>query len=253
MNVVRFCRQNSRAVYLLTVLVAVAGLVSVFQLPSNIYPPLTFPRIVILAHSGDLAPQNMLLSVTRPLEEAGRSALGARLVRSRTIRGAAEISVFFNPDMDMAYALQLVQSNVSEVRPDLPAMTDISIQRVTPASWPVLMMTLQGNVSGSDLRDYAYYDVRPIFTRVPGVSQVEVQASNVREVSVIVDPQKMLAHRLSLPEISDRLRDTNEVTSVGRLDKDYSRFLVLATGQYQNLDEIRETVVAIENQSPIRL
>ncbi len=253
MNVVRFCRQNSRAVYLLTGLIAVAGLVSVFQLPSNIYPPLTFPRIVILAHSGDLSPQNMLLTVTRPLEEAGRSALGARLVRSRTIRGAAEISVFFNPDMDMAYALQLVQTNISEARPDLPAMTDLSVERVTPASWPILMMMLQGDVPGADLRDYAFYNVRPIFNRVPGVSQVQVQASDVREVSVIVDPQKMLAHRLSLPDISNQLRDTNRVASVGRLDKDYSRFLVLANGQFRNLDDIRNTVVAVENQSPIRV
>ncbi|MGE5327419.1 MAG: efflux RND transporter permease subunit, partial [Deltaproteobacteria bacterium] len=167
--------------------------------------------------------------------------------------GAAAISVFFDPDMDMAYALQLVQANVSEVRPDLPANTNITVERVTPASWPVLMMTLQGDVPGSDLRDYAYYDVRPAFTSVTGVSTVEVQGSNIREVSVIVDPQKLLAHRLSLVDISDRLRDTNEITSVGRLDKDYSRYLVLASGQFSNLDDIRETVVAVENQSPIRL
>jgi len=69
MNVVRFCRQNRRAVYLLTAFLIIAGLVSAYRLPSGIYPELSFPRIVILAHSGDLSPQNMLLTVTRPLEE----------------------------------------------------------------------------------------------------------------------------------------------------------------------------------------
>ena len=98
-----------------------------------------------------------------------------------------------------------------------------------------------------------YYNLRPLFSRVPGVALVEVQASDTREVSVIVDPQKMLAHRLSLPEIADRLRATNNVTSVGRLDKDYSRYLVLATGQFTDLDDIRNTVVAVEGQTPIRL
>ena len=93
MNVVRFFRRNSRAVYLLTGLLLAAGLVSVFRLPSNIYPELSFPRIVILAHAGDLSPQNMLLTVTRPLEEEARTVLGVRRVRSRTIRGATEISV----------------------------------------------------------------------------------------------------------------------------------------------------------------
>ncbi len=253
MNVVQFCRRNSRAVYLLTGLLVVAGLVSVFRLPSNIYPELTFPRVVILVHSGDLSPENMLLTATRPLEEASRTVLGVRRVRSKTIRGAAEISVLFNPDMDMQYALQLIQAQVSQVGSSLPPSTEISVERITPTAWPILMLLLNGNVPDSDLRDYAYYSLRPLFSRVPGVSQVEVQASETREVSVIVDPQKMLAHRLSLPEIADRLRSTNDVTSVGRLDKDYSRYLVLATGQYTKLDDIRDTVVAVENQSPILL
>ncbi len=253
MNVVRFCRQNRRAVYLLTAFLIIAGLVSAFRLPSNIYPELSFPRIVILAHSGDLSPQNMLLTVTRPLEEAAKTVLGAQRVRSRTIRGAAEISVQFNSDMDMQYALQLMQARVSDVRGELPADAEISIERVTPTAWPILMMVLSGNVPGADLRDYAYYDLRPLFSRVPGVSLVEVQGSDQREVSVIVDPQKMLAHRLSLPDIADRLRATNQVNSVGRLDKDYSRYLVLATGQFHDLEEIRNTVVAVENEVPIRL
>ena len=253
MNVVRFCRENSRAIYLLAALLVVAGLVSVFRLPSNIYPELSFARIVILAHSGDLSPQNMLLTVTRPLEEAARTVLGARRVRSRTIRGATEISVLFNPDMDMQYALQLLQARISDVRTELPASTEVSIERITPTAWPILMLLLNGNVPDSDLRDYAYYDLRPLFSRVPGVALVEVQASETREVSVIVDPQKMLAHRLALPEIADRLRATNNVTSVGRLDKDYSRYLVLATGQFTSLDDIRNTVVAVEGQTPIRL
>jgi len=88
MNFVRFSRQNSRAVFLLTGFLLVAGVVAIFRLPSNIYPELTFPRVVSLAHSGDLSPQFMLLRVTRPLEESVTGVLGARRVRSKTIRGA---------------------------------------------------------------------------------------------------------------------------------------------------------------------
>jgi CzcA family heavy metal efflux pump len=253
MNVVQFVRRNSRAVYLLTALLMVAGLFSVFRLPSNIYPELSFPRIVILAHAGDLSPDNMLLTVTRPIEEGAREVPGVRRVQSETIRGATQISVLFNPDADMQYALQLMDAKVSDVRSELPAGTEISVERITPTAWPILMLTLNGNVPGSDLRDYAFYNLRPLFSRVPGVSQVEVQASDTREVSVIIDPRKMLAHRISLVDVADRLRATNGVASVGRLDKDYSRYLVLATGQFASLDDIRNTVVTVENQSPIRL
>ena len=253
MNVVRFCRQNRYAVYLLTVFLMLGGLYAVFTLPSNIYPELNFPRIVILAHSGDLAPDTMLLNVTRPLEEASSTVQGVRRVRSRTIRGACEISVLFAPDMDMQYALQLVQAHVSAERSGLPADTTLEVERVTPVVFPVLSLILNGNVPGRDLRDYAYYVLRPMFSRVPGVGQVEVMASDTREVSVIVDPQKLLAHRLSLVDVADRLRATNQVASVGRLQKDYQQYLVLTTAQFTNLEDIRNSVIAIEGQTPVLL
>ena len=253
MNVVRFCRQNRYAVYLLTAFVIAAGLFSIFRLPSNIYPELNFPRILILAHSGDLAPETMLLTVSRPLEEAASTVLGVRRVRSKVIRGSAEISVLFRPDMDMQYALQLVQARVSEARSSLPADTDILVERLTPAVFPVLSLILNGNVPSQDLRDHAFYVLRPLFSRVPGVGRVEVQATDTREVSVIVDPQKLLAHRLSLVDVAERLKLTNEVESIGRLQKDYEQYLVLSTSQFANLDDIRNAVIAVEGQAPVQL
>ncbi|MBZ5638262.1 MAG: efflux RND transporter permease subunit [Acidobacteriia bacterium] len=253
MNIVAFCRRNAYAVYLLTAFLTAAGLYAAFVLPSNIYPELNFPRIVILAHSGDLAPETMLPSVTRPLEEAASTVLGVRRVRSRTIRGSTEISVLFDPEMDMPYALQLLEARVGEARASLPAETETAVERVTPVVFPVFSLILNGDVPGADLRDYAYYVLRPLFSRVPGVGRVEVQATDTREVSVIVDPEKLLSHRLSLPEVADRLRATNGVASVGRLPKDYQQYLVLTTGLYTDLDPIRDTVVAVEGRTPIRL
>ena len=253
MNIVALCRRNRYAVYLLTAFLTIAGLMAIFRLPSNIYPELNFPRIVVLAHSGDLAPDTMLLTITRPIEESVSTVLGVRRVRSKTIRGDSEISVQFNPDMDMQYALQLVQANVSQVRASLPPNTEMQVDRVSPAVFPVLSLILNGNVPDADLRDDAYYILRPLFSRVPGVGLIQVQATDTREVSVIVDPQKMLAHKLSLVDLSNELKATNEVNSVGRLSKDYSQYLVLATSQFTNLDDIRNTVVAIENNVPIRV
>jgi len=220
MNVVAFCRRNSYAVYLLTAFLCIAGLLAVFRLPSNIYPELNFPRIVILAHSGDLSPDAMLLTVTRPLEEASSTAIGVHRVRSKTIRGNSEISILFNPEMDMQYALQIVQARVSDAQGALPPNTEIQVERVSPVVFPVLSLILNGNVPDAGLHDDAQYVLRPLFSRVPGVGLIQVQATDTREVSVIVDPQKALAHRLSLVDISNELKSTNQVTSVGRLSKD---------------------------------
>jgi len=253
MNLVRACRGNRYAVILLTLFLAGAGLAAMFQLPSNIYPETNFPRIMILAHSGDLDPQTMLLSVTRPLEEAAITVPGMQRVNSSTIRGAAQISVLFSSSTDMQAALQLVQGKVSQVENSLPANTQVDVERVSPTVFPVLSLILNGNVPASDLNDYATYVLAPMFSRVSGVGGIEVQASDMREVSVIVNPQKLLARHLSLVDVADRLRATNQVESVGKLQKDYQQYLLLANSQFQNLDDIRNTVVAVDGQTPVRL
>jgi multidrug efflux pump subunit AcrB len=123
-NIVAFAAHHARTVVLGTVLVVGAGLVSAWNLPSSIYPPLEFPRIVIIARSGTLPSQSMMLTVTRPIETAVMEVPGIRRVRSTSIRGATEISAQFDPATDMVLALQQVQNRVAEVRGELPADTD---------------------------------------------------------------------------------------------------------------------------------
>jgi CzcA family heavy metal efflux pump len=253
MNVVRVCRDNRYAVYLITALLFSAGLWAIFNLPSNIYPEVNFPRIMILAHSGDLPPDSMLISVTRPLEQAAMEVQGVHRVNSKTIRGGSEISVLFNPDADMQYSLQLLQGSVNEARGDLPDGTDIQVERVSPTVFPVLSLILNGDVPGADLRDQAYYVLRPLISRIPGVGIIEVQATDTRQIQVVVDPQKLVAHRLSLVDVADRLKATNEVTSVGKLPKNYLQYLILTTGQFTSLDQISNTVIDTQGTTPVHL
>jgi len=253
MNLVRFCRHNSRAVFLLTAALVLAGLISLYQLPSNIYPELNFPRIVVLVHSGDLSPDAMLLTITRPIEEQVSTVLGARRVRSLTIRGGTQISILFNDGTDMQQALQLVQARVNEAHASLPPDTEIEVERLTPTVWPILSLVLNGNVPDADLSDFAIYNLRPAISRVEGVGRVEVDATDTREISVIVDPQKAVAQRLSLTEIGDRLAATNTVASVGRLDENYRQYLLLANSQYKSIDDIANTIVSTDPANPVRL
>ena len=134
MNIVRSSRENRFAVYLITAMLFGAGdLTDISTSRKQYYPEVNFPRIMILVHSGDLPPDTMLLSVTRPLEEAAMTVQGVYRVRSKTSRGASEISVLFNSDADMQYSLQLLQGSVNEARTELPATTQLCrIERRIP-------------------------------------------------------------------------------------------------------------------------
>src|SRR5215510_4394475 len=127
----------SRTIGLVAAALVAGGVLAARALPSGIYPPLQFPRIVIVAHSGTLPPQSMSLIVTRPIEQAIMAVPGIYRVRSRSIRGAAEISAQFNPSTDMIVALQTVQNRISEINSELPAGTALQVERMTPEVFPV--------------------------------------------------------------------------------------------------------------------
>ena len=116
--------RQRRVVYLALGLLTAAGAWFALHLPSAIYPELQFQRIQVVAEGSSLGARQMVFSVTRPVEEAISIVPGVERVTSRTIRGAAELSIYFDAHTDMGYALQLVRARVSQIQNDLPAGLD---------------------------------------------------------------------------------------------------------------------------------
>ncbi len=253
MNAAALAMRHSRAAALLAAALVVGGVIAAFALPSSIYPPLQFPRIAIVAHSGTLPPQSMSLIVTRPIEQVVMAVPGVRRVRSRSIRGAAEISAQFDPSTDMVTALQMVQNRVAEITGDLPMGTQLQIERMTPAIFPVFILSMTGSLPTPDLYDYANFVVKPELARVPGAGTIEVQASDTREIEVILDPAKLTAASLTVVDVSDALNRQNTILPVGRFAESGLQHLTLASGLWKNADDIANAPVKMKNGATIRI
>jgi len=253
MNAAALVMRQSRAAALLAAALVVGGALAAFSLPSSIYPPLQFPRIAIVAHSGTLPPQSMSLIVTRPIEQVVMAVPGVRRVRSRSIRGAAEISAQFDPTTDMIVALQMVQNRVAEITGDLPPGTGMQIERMTPAIFPVFILSMTGSLPTADLFDYANFVVKPELARVPGSGTIEVQASDTREIEVILDPAKLTASGLTVVDVSDALKAQNTVLPVGRFQESGLQHLTLASGLWKNPEEIARAPVLMKNGATVRV
>jgi CzcA family heavy metal efflux pump len=252
-NVAALALRHSRAIGLLAAALVISGGLAAFALPSGIYPPLQFPRIVIVAHAGTLPPQSMSLIVTRPIEQVVMAVPGVRRVRSKSIRGASEISAQFDPSTDMIVALQMVQNRMAEINGDLPPDTELQIERMTPAIFPVFILSLTGTLPTPDLYDYANFVVKPEIARVPGAGIIDVQASDTREIEVILDPAKLAAAELTVVDVSDALKAQNTVLPVGRFQEAGLQHLTLATGLWKNADQIAQAPVKIKNGATIRV
>jgi CzcA family heavy metal efflux pump len=245
MKIAEAAISHRRAILLMIVILMAAGIYSALRLPSGIYPEVNFPRIVIIAEAGDLSTGNMLLAVTRPIEESVSGVLGLNRIRSKTIRGESELSLLFLPHADMEIALQQVQAKISEARTVLPAETVLTVERITPAVFPVMIFHLSGpGMSPADLRDYAQYTVKPTLSRIPGVGQVGVLGDTVREIEVVVDVQKLLANHLTMEQVNTAIRKANAIEAVGRLDKDYKQHLILMSSEISAEQNIGNIILA---------
>ncbi len=232
-----------RFVYLVVGLLSVAGIYGATQLPSAIYPELAFPRILVVAEGSSLGARQMVFSVTRPIEEAISIVPGVTRVRSRSIRGSAEISVTFADNADMMFALQQVQARVNEVRPQLPADIDIVVERMTPSLFPILSYNLEGGDPGA-LYDIALYQLKPLISRVPGVGRVDVQGSDIREVEVVADPARLASQRLTYDDLANAIIQGTGVSAVGRVAQDYKQYLIVSSQEAHTPEDIANVVVA---------
>jgi CzcA family heavy metal efflux pump len=252
-NIAALALRQSRAIGLLAVALVVSGVLAARALPSAIYPPLQFPRIVIVAHSGTLPPRSMSLIVTRPIEQVVMAVPGVRRVRSKSIRGASEISAQFAPSTDMVVALQMVQNRVAEITGELPAGTDLRVERMTPEIFPVFILSLTGSLPTPDLFDFANLVVKPELARIPGSGIIEVQASDTREIEVIVDPAKLNAAGLTVVDVSDALKAQNTILPVGRFQESGLQHLTLASGLFNDLDGIAQAPIKVTGSATIRV
>ena len=253
MNAAALALRHSRAAVLLAVALVAGGIIAARALPSSIYPPLEFPRIVIVAHSGTLPPQSMSLIVTRPIEQVVMAVPGIRRVRSKSIRGASEISAQFDPATDMVTALQMVQNRVAEITGDLPPGTQMQIERMTPAIFPVFILSITGTLPTPELYDYANFVIKPELARVPGAGTIEVQASDTREIQVILDPARLTAAGLTVVDVSEALKNQNTVLPVGRFAESGLQHLALASGLWKNTDDIANAPVLVKNAATLRV
>jgi hypothetical protein len=103
---------------------------------------------------------------------------------------------------------------VGELRGELPGGTELEVERLTTSAFPILSYNVTGGLPEADLRDYAFYVVRPAIARVPGVGRVEVLSSDTREIQVVTQPPRLLASGLTVHDVADALKASNQVTPV---------------------------------------
>ncbi|MGA7979563.1 MAG: efflux RND transporter permease subunit [Chromatiaceae bacterium] len=254
MTIAGWAASHRRSILFLLAALAVAGAASALRLPVALFPHVNFPRIAIELEAGDRPGEQMVIAVTRPVEQAVRSVPGVQEIRSTTSRGTADLSVNFAWGTDMALALQQVDSAVGQVTPSLPSGTSYTARRMDPTVYPVAAYSLISKKENQvRLHDIAQYQLVPLLSSIDGVAHIGVLGGDVAEYRVDVDPAQLRAYGLTLHDVVSTLSAANVLKAVGRLEDHYKLFLLLSDTRFRNLDQIGHSVITSGTNGVVQL
>lgn len=249
-----FYQVFTKPILFIGLLLLVAGIFSYTRMQTNLFPEVLFPRITIIADAGQLPVDRMMITVTKPLESAVKKVRGVTIVKSNTSRGNSTIEVYFEWGLDTYAQKTQIESRINEIKSYLPPGVNLSVEAMNQSLFPVYGFTL-GSKKHSQvaLRDKANLLVRPVFSQVPGISNVIVRGGKAKEIIVIPDPVKMTSLGININTIITAFNNNNFVLSNGNLS-DYNRlYLSLTDTRVNDIDELYQIIIKNDGNRTVRL
>ncbi len=249
-----FFVSHKNPVVVILVIILLAGVFTYSKMQSSLFPEVTFPKIKIIADCGLQPVGKMMVTVTKPLENAIKRVPNLKTVRSITSRGNCEISAFMEWNADIDLCKQQIESSINQIKNDLPAGTGLSVEKMNPSILPVIGYIIEGKGRTSiELNQIANYTVKPFLSQAAGVAEVWVIGGKTKEYHIELLPQKMSALGVTPAKVTAALNQTNFISSNGYLT-DYNRlYLTVTDANVQNLEELENLIVSNDGKRVLQL
>ncbi|MFF5380330.1 efflux RND transporter permease subunit [Pedobacter suwonensis] len=250
----KFFISHKNPILAVLLMILVGGIYSFNQLKTGLFPEITFPKIKIIADAALQPVDKMVVTVSRPLENAVKQVPDLQLVRSTTSRGSCELSAFMNPGADIDLSQQRIESQIAKISASLPAGVNISVEKMNPSILPVSGYSLEShNYSSVELKKIATYTVKPFLSQVDGVSEIRVIGGKSKEYWLELDVQKMQTLAITPDQISTALSQTNFIKSNGYLADHNYLYLSVTDATVKNKSDLENLVLIRRGNRIIRV
>jgi HAE1 family hydrophobic/amphiphilic exporter-1 len=231
-----------------------AGLYGLSQLRIDMFPDITFPMVTVVATYEGASPEDVETVVTRPLEEAVATVENVEHVTSQSKDGASVVGVELAWGTDVDKAEREIRKNIDLIANFLPPDLDRPLVfSFDPSMQPILLLAVSGPFSQAELRHMCEHMIEPRLERIEGVAQVNTAGGLSREIQVRLIPERMQNYGISTDAVVAALRLNNLRIPGGELNEQGREFQVQNMGQFERVDEIRELVVGVKGQVPVKL
>jgi multidrug efflux pump subunit AcrB len=240
--------KNRTSVIILTFIIVFMGLYSYVTIPKESFPDVVIPTIYIGTPYPGNSPIDMENLITRPIEKELKSISGIKDITSTSVQDYSTIIVEFNPEEDIAKALQDVKDAVDKAKSELPTDldTDPNVMDVDITELPILYVNISGDYSINELKTFAEY-LEDEIEKLSEISKCEIKGALDREIRIDADIHKMEAVEVSFQDISDAIAAENVTLSGGNILANEFRRSLRVDGEFKTVDEINDVIVKDED------
>lgn len=254
MNLSRLSIHRPIFTIMITLIVLILGGISLYRLPIDLMPDITYPAITVSSEYENASPEEMEELVTRPIEEAMSAVPGVEEVNSQSTEGESDVRLSFTWGTDLDAASNDIRDRLDRVIHRLPEdATRPSLRKFDLASFPILILGASSNMDPVQMRRLIEDQVKYRIERVPGVASLNIWGGHYREIHVDLYGDKIKALGIPLNQILSRIQSGNINVPAGTIDRGNYNIMIRTPGEYTSIDELRNTVVAVREGVPIKL
>jgi len=235
---------NKTSIYILTIIITLAGLFSYIGLPKEQFPEVKFPSILITTIYPGTSPKDMEQLVTKPLEKQLKTITGVKKIKSNSVQDFAIVNVEFNTDQNVDLALQRVKDAVDKAKKDLPdnlpddpRVTDIDVSQI-----PIMNVHISGDLSLDKMKKYAD-ELKDEIEGLKEITRADMVGALEREIQVNVDLMKAEISNITFDDINRAIASENVTISGGSVDMDGIKRSINIIGQYKDAKKLGDIVI----------
>ena len=245
--------QNRLVVVVAAAVLLAVGVYTALNMPIDVFPDLTAPTVSILTEAHGLAPEEVEMLVTFPIETAVNGASGVRRVRSVSIQGLSTVWVEFEWGTNIYLARQIVGEKLQTVQAQLPVDVDRPLMApITSIMGEIMLVGVTSDsLSPMELRSIADFTLRKRLLSVAGVSQILVYGGEVKQYQILIDPDKLQAYGITLQQVLHAAEASNINASGGFFVDSGQEYLIRGLGRVSFLEDLEQTVIITREGFPI--
>jgi len=252
MDIIRASLKNPVALFMVALGIILVGIIAFADLAIDLFPDISLPVITVQTDYEGASPQDIEMTITRPVEKRVSRIQNVRYVSSRSREGTSYVTIEFYWGTDLNVASNDIQQSINQILDRLPDGSKLPvIRKFDPSQIPVITISVSGPLNEYRLRELAEDFIAPRLESLKGVASANASGGRVREVQVDVNRAKMEGNNLSLDRISQAVRSGHMDLPGGNLKTGQREYGVRTLGRTPNIKDIGDIVVATQKGVPV--